>query len=357
MDEDLDIEQPAALIAYLRQTGRIGRKEQPTIRVLSGGVSNRTVLVVRPGGQSWVLKQALPKLRVAVDWFSDPARIHREALGARWLAHIIPTQGFAAPVFEDYDHHLLAMRAVPVPHDNWKELLLAGRLESGHVEQFGRLLGAIHREFSTGTERHDEAVRAFGDRSFFESLRLEPYYSYTAEQVPAAANFLRGLIEETRATRLTLVHGDYSPKNILVYWGAKSKPQDYWSPWGALVLLDHEVMHVGDPAFDLGFSLTHLLSKAHHLRAHRADFAAAATLYWDTYAATVGDVPWRANLEERAARHTLACLLARVAGRSPLEYLDAAKRARQRDVVLALLAQPPTTVAALVAGFIANVEL
>lgn len=350
MDDALDIEQPAALIAYLRQKERIGCKEQPTIRTLSGGVSNRAVLVERPNGEAWVLKQALPKLRVAVDWFSDPARIHCEALGLRWLADLVPAQRFAGLVFEDDDHHLLAMRAVPVPHDNWKTLLLAGRLEQGHVAQFGRLLGTVHRESGAGADRHEEAVRLFGDRSFFESLRLEPYYGYTAMQVPAAADFLLHLVEETRATRLTLVHGDYSPKNVLVYWGEDGASE------GTLVLLDHEVIHFGDPAFDLGFSLTHLLSKAHHLPAHRAAFARAAIHYWGAYVATVGDVPWMAGLEERAVRHTLACLLARVSGRSPLEYLGPAERQRQRDAALVLLAQPSERVDELVARFVAELS-
>src|SRR5205823_8859415 len=90
----LDIEQPDALVAYLRRSGRIGPDECPRVRVLAGGVSNRTVLVERraPAGhaEAWVLKQALPKLRVPVDWFSSPARIHREALGLRWLARLAP---------------------------------------------------------------------------------------------------------------------------------------------------------------------------------------------------------------------------------------------------------------------------
>ena len=347
MSDILDIKQPAALMAYLRRTGRIAADEQPAIRVLGGGVSNRTVLVERPDGEAWVLKQALEKLRVAVDWFSSPERVHREALGLRWLADLVPAQRLATLVFEDHAHHLLAMRAVPQPHDNWKSLLLAGHLKEDYVAQFGRLLGALHRETGAGAARHAEAARAFDDRSFFASLRFEPYYGYTATQVPAATGFLHRLIAETLATRVTLVHGDYSPKNVLVYRGDAGD--------GTLVLLDHEVIHYGDPAFDLGFSLTHLLSKAHYLRGQRDLFAVAANVYWDTYAATVGAAPWMAGVEERAVRHTLACLLARVAGRSPLEYLDAGARSRQREAVLALLARTPPTVPALIARFVAEV--
>src|SRR5262249_34295871 len=155
-----------------------------------------------------------------------------------------------ALVFEDRTHHVLAMTAVPRPHDNWKTLLLAGQINPEQVCQFGRLLGTIHRR---SYERRAELERVFDDRSFFESLRVEPYYQYSAAQCPAAAVFLANLIAATRKRRLALVHGDYSPKNILVHASR-------------LVLLDHEVIHFGDPAFDVGFALTHLLSKAHHVR-------------------------------------------------------------------------------------------
>jgi aminoglycoside phosphotransferase (APT) family kinase protein len=335
--EPLDIEQPGALVGYLKGTGRIGEGEEPVVRVLAGGVSNRTVLVERPeAGETWVVKQALPKLRVAVDWFSDPERIHREALGLRWLEALAPPGTITPLLFEDRDNHLLAMGAVPEPHENWKTMLLGGRLAHDHVEQFGRLLGTVHRG---GYERREEAEPVFRDRSVFESLRLEPYYGYAAERVPEASRFLRRLVDETLSRRDTLVHGDYSPKNVLVREER-------------LILLDHEVIHFGDPAFDLGFGLTHFLSKAHHLPEKRSAFAEAARLYWSVYRDEVGLLPWAEGLEQRAVRHTLGCLLARVAGRSPLEYLDEEELVHQREAVLELIHNPPESVPGLVEGFV-----
>jgi 5-methylthioribose kinase len=338
MTAELDIEQPSALLEYLRRTGQVAADEEPAIRILAGGVSNRTVRVERASGEAWVIKQALAKLRVQVDWFSPPERIHREALGLRWLERIAPVGTTTPLVFEDHEHHLMAMKAVPQPHENWKSMLLAGRLEEGHVSQFARLLGTIHRR---GHERRAEVQSVFADRGYFESLRLEPYYGYTATQVTSAATFLTELIAATLARRDTIVHGDYSPKNVLVHDGR-------------LVLLDHEVIHFGDPGFDLGFSLTHLLSKAHHIPDKRADFAAAAVAYWTTYWETLGDVPFGDELEARAVRHTLGCLLARVRGRSPLEYMDADERRRQANTVVRLMGAPPMTVADLVDRFIAG---
>jgi aminoglycoside phosphotransferase (APT) family kinase protein len=130
-----------------------------------------------------------------------------------------------------------------------------------------------------------------------------------------------------------LVHGDYSPKNVLVHDGR-------------LVLLDFEVIHWGDPAFDVGFALTHLLSKAHHRPALRPAFLDAARTFWRAYRDAGGFAD-----EERAVRHTLACLLARAVGRSPLEYLDAEERSHQRRAVGELLPAPPDSIDDLVTAF------
>lgn len=320
----MDIEQTGELLKYLRANGRIGTGEIPEVRVLAGGVSNRTVLVRRESGESWVLKQALAKLRVAVEWLSPPERILREARGMRRLGELLPPGCVPELIFEDPEHFVLAMSAVPEPHRNWKSMLLGGESEPGHVDQFARLAAAIHAGSSTALEAE------FGDRSYFESLRLEPYYAYTASRVPAAAAFLNSLIEDTRATRQSLVHGDFSPKNILVW-------QD------RLILLDHEVIHFGDPAFDIGFALTHLLSKANHMPSLRQSFKDAAVRFWRTYQSNGG-----AAGEERSVRHTLGCMLARVDGRSPLEYLTGPERERQRRAVLRMMAAPPTRVEGLV---------
>jgi 5-methylthioribose kinase len=336
---ELDIEQPGALEDYLRAAGRLAPGACVTISRLAGGVSNRTMLVKGPG-IAWVVKQALAKLRVKVDWFSDPARIEREAAGMRVLYELAPHGSITRPLFEDAANHLMAMEAVPEPHENWKTLLLAGTVERTHVEQFAALLGNVHAKSAA---RREEFARDFAERRFFESLRLEPYYAYTAGQVPAAVDFLRKLIDQTMSRRDTLVHGDYSPKNVLVHAGR-------------VVLLDHEVIHFGEPAFDLGFAMTHLLSKAHHVHGDRTLFAEATLDFWRTYRQTLGPAEWNADLEERAVHHTLGCLLARVAGRSPLEYLGEPERALQRGVVVALMADTPRTIDSLVARFIAGIE-
>lgn len=331
----IDIENADELVGYLRVRGHIGLGETPLLRTLHGGVSNKTVWLRRSDDSAWVLKQALPRLRVPSDWFSDPARIHVEANGLRYLPSITPPGSIPSLIFEDPEQRILAMEAVPEPHQNWKERLLGGAVEAGLVCQFGRLLGMIHRR---SAESRQVFASVFQDRRFFETLRLEPYYEFSAHQIPAAADFLFAVIEETRQHRDTLVHGDYSPKNVLIC-GSR------------LVLLDHEVLHFGDPAFDLGFSLTHLLSKAMHLPAYRSSFLAAAIEYWRTYTRVTQEAPWFAQLECRAARNTAACLLARAAGRSQLEYLSSIEKARQRALALQLVNRCPNSIAEFIETF------
>jgi len=335
LDDELDIENPAELRNYLEVQGHGPPGGDGEHQVLAGGVSGRTVWVRFADGREWVLKQALPKLRVQADWFSDPARIHREALGMQTLATLTPPGRIPQLIFDDLRHHVIGMEAVPRPHENWKSMLLAGDCDSRYFREFGKLLAAIH----TGSRlRREELQPAFADRSFFETLRIEPYYEFGARQEPRAADFYRQLIADTRANPIALVHGDYSPKNILIY-------DEH------LVLLDHEVIHWGDPAFDVGFALSHLLSKGHHVGENVFHLIPE---FWESYWGSEGnESEWMLADEylRRCVRHALGCLLARVVGRSPLEYLTPDERNRQREAVVRLLQDVPADVPELIEQF------
>jgi aminoglycoside phosphotransferase (APT) family kinase protein len=325
IDNPLDIESPEQLIQWLRTSSLVQADETPAVHILKGGVSNRTVLVERAGGEAWVLKQALPRLRVAVDWFSSPQRIHQEALGMRCLATLAPPGAITPMIFEDVRHHVIVMQAVPQPHQNWKALLMAGTIEPEHVREFATLLASIHRR----ARREQTTLKeVFANTTYFENLRLEPFYQYSAAQFPEAADSLNQLVNETRTIRETLVHGDFSPKNILVRENR-------------MVLLDHEVIHWGDPMFDVGFALAHLFSKAHHLPDSREILCREAIRFWDAYQQKAGDFLARPDNQKRAVRHTLGCLMARAIGRSQVEYLSHRDKLRQRDRVAAILPHPP----------------
>lgn len=337
---ELDIEDFDSLRHYLTERGRIMPGETVSFEKLAGGVSNRTVRVAWADGSGWVLKQALAKLRVDVDWFSSPERIGVEAKAIRWLNAVAPKGTTPFFIFDDIANHLVAMEAISKESENWKAVLLSGQIVSNHFEQFGVLLGTIHRQSS---KAGSEICEIFADTTHFESLRLEPYYRYTAEKASAAAEFLNALVQETIRHKNCLVHGDFSPKNTLIYRGR-------------LILLDYEVVHFGDPGFDVGFALTHFLSKANHLRSERDRIGAAAALFWNVYRKEIDSLDWAQTLEPRVVRHTLGCLLARVIGKSPLEYLTHREAERQQEVVLQFMGNPPTRVTDLIDQFIQKIE-
>lgn len=313
--------------------GALGAGEEFEATTLGGGVSNRTVLFRFRDGRRWVLKQALERLRVQVDWFSSPKRVVNEGNGLIWLNRLATPGAVPGFVFLDAEACVLAMEAVPEPHANLKDTLMSDAGGWKAVSQAAWLLATIHRE---SAQQRDSVRPVFEDTSFFESLRLEPYYAYAAACVPEASEFLSTLIKSTReeAHRHCLVHGDYSPKNMLVHAGR-------------LILLDHEVIHWGDPAFDVGFFLTHLLGKARHFPERTDAFVEAALHWWRIYSDALGPGPWSTAMETRCAQHLVGCLLARVAGRSPLEYLSPRERSAQRADVVSLMLRlrgAPTTV-------------
>jgi 5-methylthioribose kinase len=116
------------------------------------------------------------------------------------------------------------------------------------------------------------------------------------------------------------------------------------------------VLHFGDPAFDIGFSLTHFLSKALHLPQKRQALFEGAQLYWRLYLNEVRGMPWTGHLDFRAAKHTLASLLARVCGRSPLEYLNQEERFFQRQKVIEMIGKDFSTVNQVITGYAERME-
>ncbi|MGI9170815.1 MAG: phosphotransferase family protein [Caulobacteraceae bacterium] len=294
---------------------------------LSGGVSCNAWRV-DSDGRSICVKQALARLHVADDW---RAPVGRALFEYRWFetARALVPGSAPKPLALDAERGFLAMEFLPeADHPLWKRQLLAGEVHVATAAAVGERLGRIH---AGAAGQADIAARFDSDPIFF-ALRLEPYLLATAERRPRGAPALRALAERTAATRLTLVHGDLSPKNILV------------GPDGP-VFLDAETAVWGDPAFDLAFCLNHLLLKALAVPAARRALAASFTALAEAYLQRVDWEP-RQTVESRAASLLPALLLARVDGKSPVEYLiREGQKALVRAVAEPLLLAPPATLA------------
>ena len=280
--------------------------EQVQIEALSGGVSS-DIWLIRSGSTSFVVKRPLEQLKVAADW---RAPIDRGASEMAWLAYVDLVVPGACPKVLAYDRETFAIALEyldPATHLNWKSQLMAGDVDAGFAGAVGRDLGRIHG----ASARTPELQARFDHQDLLESLRIEPYFLRTAEVVPEVRDELHAIVDGLRGTRIALVHGDVSPKNILV----GERP----------VFLDAECATWSDPAFDAAFCLTHLRLKEIHRPAHAEAFANAARAFESAYLA---EADWEApeQLRDRIARIIPALMLARVAGASPVEYLDDAAR-------------------------------
>lgn len=309
---------------YLREAGRVPEGLDIRVSELSGGVSNVVLRVDAPGRPPMVIKQCRERLRVAMDWRARLDRIWAELATMELLGVILPPGSVPAVLFSDRPEYLFAMTCAPDDSVTWKSLLMAGQADADIAARLGELLGTIHSRAAG----RPELEGTLADTSLFDELRIDPYYRTIARAHPDVAPWIDGLIAEMERPdeERTLVLGDFSPKNILVHSGG-------------LILLDFECGHAGDAAFDLGFFLSHLLLKTIHRRrrdpASRVRYEELTLHFWGAYLDRIEAGPWRSErLVPRAIRHTMACLLARVDGKSPVEYLDETERSIVRELAL-----------------------
>src|ERR1700733_9944283 len=260
------------------------------MEALGGGVSCDVFLVELGEGRRICVKRALPKLRVAADWFAPAERAEAEVAWIRVVAGLDP-RWVPKILGEDKARHVFAMEYLPYPV--WKSELAEGRIDAGFAAKVGTALARIH------------AVRGIAERfangAQFHALRIEPYLLFIAERHPDVAPRIRAIADGVASARIGLMHGDVSPKNILC------------GPEGP-VFLDAECACWGDPAFDLAFCLNHLLLKAVW---HPQD----AGVLFESFRALRNAYSPDAALDLRAGALLSALLLARIDGKSPVEYL------------------------------------
>ena len=300
------------LVAFLHRSGLAPFPEEGDWIPLSGGVSADIWRVDLQSGPICV-KQALTRLRVEAAWEAPVSRNQSECAYLEAVGRIVPGQ-VPAVLARDPALGAFAMAWLdPARHTLWKTELLAGRAEAEAGAELGRLLGRVHAR----TAGDASLASQFDTGSAFHALRIEPYLLATADKHPDLADWIRTLARRTAETRLALVHGDVSPKNILR--GADGP-----------ILLDAECAWYGDPAFDLAFCLTHIVAKA-RVVPH------AAIALGEVFSALVEEylplVSWEpvSSLEARAALLLPVLALARVDGKSPLEYLGPAQREDLRN--------------------------
>jgi 5-methylthioribose kinase len=310
----------ANAVEYLRHNGWLS-DEPARAEELSGGVSNLVLRVVQ-AERRIVVKQSRPQLRTLDDWFSDVERIYREQEVMQLLAPLLPPGVVPRVLFADRERFVFGMEHAPEPARSWKQTILSGEIDPTTGERAGRILGVIHE--ATAQRRHE--LQHLLDRKVFVQLRVEPFYHRIQERRPEVAALVAPLIDEMMSAREALCHGDFSPKNLLVHDGG-------------LTLVDYETGHLGEPAMDVGFFFSHLLLKL--IRAGGdSRLAEVARSAWRGYAAQV-QYTSPACVLGRGLRHLGVCVLARIDGTSPVDYLDEPGRDRARRLGRWLLTDRP----------------
>ena len=312
---------PEFISGLLHKLGLADDGETPLIEPLTGGVSSGIYKVTVRAG-TYCIKQALPKLKVEKDWSVPTDRVFSEIAWLQAANRIVP--GHAPRVLGvDRSAGAFVMDFLDTTsHFNWKTLLMQGVVDFEAGRQVAAVLGRIH----AATACDPEAKRQFSNRSNFYLLRLEPYLVESALRNPDLADQLLEIVHSVQRHPLALVHGDVSPKNIVL------------GPHGA-ILLDAECACFSDPAFDVAFLLNHALLKSALMPEQRV---ALLRLFNEICSEYMGHVHWEPKqaLERRIAQLLPGLLLARVDGKSPVEYLSEMQRAAVRSFARDLLKGP-----------------
>ena len=326
----------------LMQMGLLRPGETFGAETLAGGVSSDILRIDLPGRSpalSFCFKRALAKLKVAADWRAPVERNHAEVEWMR-VAEALAPGSVPRILGEDAQAGAFAMEYLaPELHPVWKNQLRDGNIRTETAAAVARAIAAIH----AGTAQRADIAQRFANDHIFHPIRLEPYLLATAARHPDCAARLGELAETTARTKLALVHGDLSPKNILV------------STHGP-ILLDAECAWYGDPAFDLAFCLKHMLLKCLWRPQWRERYLAC----YDALAASyLEHVSWepRQAIEARVAHLLPGLFLGRVDGKSPAEYLtEESDKERVRRVARRFLLRPAERLATLRAAWSAELE-
>jgi aminoglycoside phosphotransferase (APT) family kinase protein len=315
---------PESFSELLRRDGVL-RHANARLTPLTDGVSSE-IFRVDDGDDIFVVKRALPRLRVREEWTANVDRNRYEQMYIEYVAGFLP---LAVPSLRPglKDRGYFAMEFLGPEFTSWKALLMRGEASSGHSAQAAAILGAIHARSAAD----ENLASQFDTTANFTQLRIDPYLLTTASRHADLRALIYAEAERLASSRLCLVHGDFSPKNIMV---SRSR----------MVLLDCEVAWYGDPAFDLAFLLTHLLLKGLYHAPRQMGLDEMCRLFWQRYVEEVGDAIDCRALEARVARLLPMLLLARVDGKSPVEYLTGSQQAEwvRRFTRAALLSDCPT---------------
>jgi 5-methylthioribose kinase len=275
----------ANVFEYLRGRGWLAAGEAALLEPAGDGNINWVRRVRVAGGRSFVLKHARPALERFPEYRVTTERIVFEA---RYFETVGPLDaGGVCPRILDFDPEARVLLLEDLGSAERLDVVLGrGADATPALRRLAGFLGAVHRATRDPAlaERfaNPEMQRLHGDHVFLLPYRendfpLSPALRRRAEAIWRDAELV-ARIDAAYARYLeprgALVHGDPQGGNVLLAPGGPK-------------LLDAEIAHVGDPAFDLGILLAHVWIPALARGSARAADAAVREL-WSAYAGAHG---------------------------------------------------------------------
>lgn len=291
---------PMSTIAHeILEASGIDSSEAVFTRI-TGGVSSSTHAAHLPG-RGVIIKQALAQLDVAQEWTANPNRVVAEAEGLAWFNRITPDH-VPAPIAVVERLHSLVLPMAPQPSPDLRSVVLENPqdFKPEWPKILGKLLALWH-----AADHRPALGSSLDDTSRLLDLRVNPFYLDMAHTWPEHASAIEALAEELLSVRTAVVHGDFTPKNVLCL------------PEGNLWVVDTEVCHIGNPVIDTASMVAHLVLKALH---YRNDSATAHALTC-ARADFLGELS-ASSTPPRLDAHVGVFLAVRVAGRAPVSYLN-----------------------------------
>ena len=282
--------------------GLLEPSEGFTQKKITTGVSS-DIWYVETKKKKFCIKRALNKLTVKEDWFAPVDRNNFEAKYFKECKKIVPNS-FPRILGHDSKKYILAMQW----YDNnkylvWKNKLLNDHVSNREAHMVARILIKIHN-FFYGKKKFE---KEFLNDKTFHAIRIEPYILFTSNSYPQFKKNFISVANSLVRNKKTLIHGDFSPKNILL---GKSYP----------VILDAETACWGDPVFDLAFCLNHIVLKSIY-KNNKIEYLELGKNFIETYLKYLNYEKVDSFLNRFFSILPLF-ILARIDGKSPVEYFN-----------------------------------
>jgi 5-methylthioribose kinase len=317
------------------------RSSSAQLTPLTGGVSSE-IYLVRDDAREFVVKRALAQLKVAGQWFADTDRNRNETAYIGYVRTFCP-RNVPRLQFVSEKHKFFCMDYMGTGWQTWKQRMIAGDRSCETSSAAGALLGKIHAH----SARNTQVASRFRTLRNFEQLRIEPYLLSTAQHHPTLRAIFHAEAARLRSRQEVLTHGDYSPKNILVNNER-------------LVVVDSEAAWYGDAAFDPAFLLSHLFLKSLALNRSEENWRKMIRAAWSGYCLErfpSTESKKQSELEANFVRLLVMLMLARVDGKSPVEYLSEDQRTHVRTFSTRTLSRPPVSFAMLTDEWFAGLPM